>query len=137
MERNKCILFKACDTEKKIDGAFELLTMETSDIPSLNELYDLLECECIDIIRRKIGYLTCHIIVDDNGKIRPDQKNITGICTNYDEKLQGNIMICSGIVRDGELFCLTDEEVEDIKRFIAYIKYPYSDVHSNLLMYCV
>lgn len=96
----------------------------------LHELYKLVECDTIDIIKRCIGGKLYALIIDDNGKICEEEKMVSALTVCDDtlppaifntgendilEILVGNILIAGLPDDEGELTPLTDEDVKNIK----------------------
>ncbi len=72
--------------------------------------YDLIECDTIDIVERKIEDRNFRIICDDEGILKLPE--ISAISSQGKIRFVGNLIICSDVVtEDGELVGLTDEEV--------------------------
>ena len=65
----------------------------------LQSYYNLLECNTIDIIRRKIGKRYFHIICDDEGMLVEGPK-ISAISNLGEIRLVGNLVICSDMVTE-------------------------------------
>ena len=81
---------------------------------TLGEYYRILNCETIDIVRRKIGRKELNIICDDEGLLK-DEPKISAIDNLGGVMLVGNLFIVSGIVDDNcDLVSLTNEETEYI-----------------------
>ena len=73
------------------------------EIPDeLDEFYKILNCSCIDIVRRKIGRKHFEIICDDEGLFR-DTPKISAIDNLGNVQLVGNILIVGSEVIDGNL----------------------------------
>lgn len=73
--------------------------------------YDLIECDTIDIVERKIENRNFRIICDDEGLLKMPEK-ISAISSRGKIQFVGNLIICSDVVTEaGELVGLTDEEV--------------------------
>ena len=83
---------------------------------TLDEYYRVLNCNTIDIVRRRIGTYRFHIICDDEG-LFTDHPKISAIDNLGDIMLVGNLFIVSGIVDDeGDLQSLTHEESDYIMK---------------------
>lgn len=93
----------------------------------MQSYYNLLECNTIDIIRRKIGKRYFHIICDDEGMLVEGPK-ISAISNLGEIRLVGNLVICSDMVTEsGDLVGLSDEEAEYIRKRIEFLytrQYP-------------
>lgn len=84
----------------------------------LDDYYDLIGCECIDIVRREIGGVEVEIILDDEGALQNDRK-LSGIGES-NQAFYGSLLIASGRIEgDGELTELTDSEIAKILRYVA------------------
>lgn len=68
----------------------------------LDEFYKILNCSCIDIVRRKIGRKYFEIICDDEGLFKENVK-ISAIDNLGGVQLVGNILIVGPDVDDGNL----------------------------------
>ena len=93
----------------------------------LQSYYNLLECNTIDIVRRKIGKRYFHIICNDEGALI-DKAKISAISNLEEIRLVGNLIICAGdITEDGDLIGLTDDQAEYVKQHIELLgtrQYP-------------
>lgn len=93
----------------------------------LQNYYNLIECNSIDIVRRKIGKRRFNIVCDDEGMLTEEPK-ISAISNLGEVRLVGNLVICSDLVtEDGDLVGLSDEEAEYIIQRIEYLytrQYP-------------
>ena len=93
----------------------------------LQTYYNLIECNSIDIVRRKIGKRHFNIVCDDEGMLT-DGPKISAISNFGEVRLVGNLVICSDLVtEDGDLVGLSDEEAEYIIQRIEYLytrQYP-------------
>ena len=77
---------------------------------SLQELYRVLDCKCIDIVPRKIGSQKFNIVYDDEGMFKKNPK-ISALNFAREAMFVGNLLIVSGNVSwDGELQSLTETE---------------------------
>ena len=94
---------------------------EFLDIPDqLESYYKLIQCRCIDIVRRKIGQRYFNIVCDDERMIA--MAKISAISNLGEIMLVGNLIICSDrVTDDGDLTGLTDEEAEYIKERIQHL----------------
>ena len=87
----------------------------------LQNYYNLLECNTIDIVRRKIEKRYFHIICDDEGALI-DRAKISAISNLGEIRLVGNLIICAGdITEDGDLIGLTDDQAEYVKQHIVLL----------------
>lgn len=103
--KRKAILFKPKDGGAKVIDLTQDLT----------EIYNLLEVDCIDIVKRYIGGKAFQIICDDEGLLK--RKPIPS-AVDFDGKtvLVGNLILCGGrVTSGGDMTGLTDEEIRLIK----------------------
>lgn len=81
---------------------------------TLENLYKLCKCTCIDITERKVGDRFYDFVVDDEGLF-----NQPVIPSVFDSKRQpmlvGNALICNHD-EEGNLSSLTDEQIEILKQ---------------------
>lgn len=87
-------------------------TASVVEIPDkLDELYKILNCDCIDITVRRIGYRKqrFNIVCDDEGLLKADHK-ISAIDNLGQAQLVGNLFIVGSLIEDGELTSLTDDD---------------------------
>ena len=93
---------------------------------NLETYYQLINCDTIDIVARKIGIAPYSIVCDDEGLFVSSPK-VSAIDDNYQPKLVGNLVIC-GMPNDyGELTSLTEDDITNILRriiFLHTIKHP-------------
>ena len=96
----------------------------------LGDYYNLIGCDYVDIIHRRIGDVEVEIVLDDEGLLVEDPKP-SGISVDGTPMLFGNLLVASGrVTDDGELTELTEEEVDEIMDNVATIstsvyKEPY------------
>lgn len=84
--------------------------------------YDLIECDIIDIVERKIENRNFRIICDDEGLLRMPEK-ISAISSRGKIQFVGNLIICSDVVtEDGKLVGLADEEISYILERIKKLR---------------
>lgn len=60
---------------------------------TLKTLYEMLECDTIDIITRYVRGIPLNIVCDDEGLLKADNFT-TAVATDEREMLVGNILIC-------------------------------------------
>ena len=90
---------------------------------NLETFYELIQCRCIDIVRRRIGNKPFEIICDDEGAL-VETPIISAIDSNGNIMLVGNLIVFSGdVTEDGELTELKSDEIEEIRNNIRYIQY--------------
>lgn len=96
----------------------------------LNDYYNFIACDYVDIIHRRIGDVEVEIVIDDEGALVENPK-ISAIDVTGEPMLFGNLLIASGrVTDDGELTELTQDEVDALMDNIATIttsvyKEPY------------
>lgn len=76
----------------------------------LDNFYDILECNCIDIVVRKIGGAEYDIVCDDEGLLKGEPV-FTAVDKKYQPALVGNLFICKSDLESGELVSLTEDEM--------------------------
>ena len=87
----------------------------------LQTYYDLIECNAIDIVRRKIGKRYFRIIYDDEGLLVENPK-ISAISNLGEVRLVGNLIICAGdVTENGDLIGLTDDQADYVKQHIIFL----------------
>lgn len=96
----------------------EIKEIEFTD--SLDEMYRLIDCRCIDIIQRKIGGKYYTIVVDDEGLFK-ELPRPSAIGDEGDVMLVGNLIITSG-AHGEHLKGITTKDVDNIidNAFMAY-----------------
>ena len=88
---------------------------------TLADYYNLIGCDYVDIIHRRIGDVEVEIVLDDEGVLVEDPKP-SGISIDGTPMLVGSLVIASGrVTDDGELTELTEEEVDEIMDNVATI----------------
>lgn len=93
---------------------------------SLKERYNLIDCRCVDMVRRQIGGKYFIIICDDEGLLKSTPK-ISAIDDFGQPQLVGNLIIC-GIGDDEDIADLTPDETEHI---LNRIQKMYTRMHPN------
>lgn len=88
------------------------------DIFNRPDIYKLINCRTIDVIRRYIGSdkRLYDIILDDEGKLKPNQI-VSGISSDFSELLVGNLLIARSN-KFGNRIGLTDADIYYIKKSI-------------------
>ena len=85
------------------------------EIPDkLDEFYKILNCRCIDIVARRIGWRTVrrfNIVCDDEGLYKDPQK-ISAIDNMGQPQLVGNLFIVGGTDEEGNLISLSEAEAD-------------------------
>ena len=96
----------------------------------LNDYYNFIACDYVDIIHRRIGDVEVEIVLDDEGAL-VDKPKVSAIDIDGTPMLYGNLLVASGrVTEDGELTELTEAEVDEIMENVATIttsihKEPY------------
>ena len=102
MEKLKIVFF---DTEKQ---KFEIKLISHE----LNEIYDLLNCHCFDIVKRKIGESEIDIFCDDEFLF---SEKLPSAINEYGQiSLLGNLIFASCDNSTGETISLNEKQIEDI-----------------------
>jgi hypothetical protein len=78
----------------------------------LENMYELLKCNTIDIVTAKIGNSYCDIICDDEGLLK-NGNVLSAMNETKDYLLAGNLLI-TGSNEVGETISLTDEQINDV-----------------------
>lgn len=89
---------------------------------TLDEYYNLIECDCIDIVTRRIGDTYFDIICDDEGLLK-DNPRVSAVDLNGNPMLVGNL-IFSHTNDEGETTAITDD---DISVIMDAINIAYTD----------
>ena len=89
----------------------EVIEIEEED---LHEIYRLLNCDAIDIVRRRIGDNMYRIIVDDLGLLKPNPLLSSFSLINRDAVLVGNLIIAGMEDFEGRLTSLTEKNIKEI-----------------------
>ena len=100
------------------------------DPQGLQDYYDMIGCNCIDIVTRKIGRNYYDIICDDNGLLNDDPL-ISAIDDLGRVMLVGSLIICGLADSEGELTDLSDNDIRYIKKRITRLD---TRLHEDLLM---
>lgn len=93
-------------------------TVTVVDAETLDDFYKLLGCDCIDIVNRRVGKMSFDIICDDEGLFVNDPK-ISAIGNMGEVVLVGNLLLCKGTDKNGDLLPLEDEDIAYLKRYIV------------------
>lgn len=94
----------------------------------LDEYYNLLDCDTIDIVSRKIGGIFYDIVVDDEGLFREDYV-VSAVNPAGKPELVGNLVFARADERTGELQSLTDADIRKIK---AHGKFLFQKAKSGM-----
>ena len=99
-------------SKKLLRGVLVDVEKETANIieieDELDEFYKILNCSCIDIVVRKIGRKKLNIVCDDEGLL--NNSKISAIDNLGNVQLVGNLFIVGGIVEDGNLTSISEED---------------------------
>ena len=95
----------------KVDGTNEVIEIEDT----LKNLYQVCDCECIDIISRRIGGKVFDIVLDDEGLLK--EKMITAMREDRAEILVGNLFVVKNTGK-GNLKGLNQEEIDHVRSLI-------------------
>lgn len=97
------------------------LNAESRELPrvvdiedKLGVFYELINCTCIDIVRRKIGNKYFDVICDDEGLCK-DNPVVSAVDTQFRMMLVGNLIV-SNSDDEGNLIGLSDEDIKQILR---------------------
>ena len=104
-------------TDQKLTGVFinanNLKASEETIIDNLNNIYELLNCNLIDVVRRNIAGKDYDIICDDEGLLKPDLI-FTARNLNFSEDcIVGNLFVVSSD-ENGEFVSLETDEIKEI-----------------------
>lgn len=91
----------------------------------LEEYYDILKCDCIDIIHGSICEKWFTIVCDDEGLFK--QNFLSAANKRYTNMLVGNLFICND-GDDSYLHSLSDEDIDVILEQITH----YADVDDSV-----
>ena len=83
----------------------------------LRLFYELIGCQYVDMVRRKIGDKHYVIICDDEGLFK-ENPIVSAVDTNFKPMFVGNLIIA----KDGEECELTDLSEGDIRQILRHIK---------------
>lgn len=93
----------------KVDGTNEIVEIEDT----LDNLYKVCNCSCIDIVVRKIKGKPFDIVLDDEGLLKTDFQ-ISAVREDYRETLVGNLLIVKNDGK-GNLKSLNQEEIDLVR----------------------
>ena len=83
---------------------------------NLNDFYDILNCNIITIVSRKIGDREFDIVCDDEGLLRSDY-HVSAIASNGRYELVGNLFICNHYKEN--LTSLSKEDIQYISNYVV------------------
>lgn len=94
-----------------------------ANITELEDMYNHIKCDCIDITERKIGENYYDIIVDDEGLLKDYAIPSAIDKITHEVQLVGNLIV-SKYDEEGELRDLTEKEIkevtENIKQLVCF-----------------
>lgn len=101
----------------------------------LDDYYEVLECETIDIVVRKIGGEAYDIICDDKGLLKDDPK-ISAVSPEGRVMLVGNLIFARHNDQ-GETISLTNDDMDQIRECCAYyIRETSTGIEPRLAVVC-
>lgn len=98
----------------------ELSTVEIFPWDQLKQMYELLDCDTIDITTRPIGGISYDIIVDDEGLLK--QSAQLSLVNHLKPELVGNLLFAQ-YDELGEMRTLTKSEIEHFKKSVQVLHY--------------
>lgn len=99
---------------------------------NLNSIYEVCDCQLVDIVRVNIGGKLYDVYIDDEWLFR-DQPKITGKSINSDQELFGNLLVVRH--KAGNVDTLTDEDIQLISQEVKKVLvFPTMEI-KNVLMY--
>ena len=96
----------------------------------LQDYYEMIGCDCIDIVSRRIGKKRYEIICDDEGLLTDDPL-ISAIDDMGQVMLVGSLIICGLANSEGDLTELSDSDIKYIRNRVVALN---SRKHDNLLI---
>ena len=93
---------------------------------SLQAYYNLLGCDTIDIVTRKVGDHLYQIVLDDEGLLKPDPVP-SAFDSNDKPCLVGNLFVVGYEVIDGELTSIDDNEIQQLMSHVGMYFMPALD----------
>lgn len=87
----------------------------------LQVFYDIIGCECIDIVKRKIGDNYYNIICDDEGLFVENPIISLAHPTDMYQTIHGNVIITGIEDENGNLTSLTKIDIVKIKSSLKYL----------------
>ncbi len=125
------------DEEKKLKGFLidlrEGSAEEVEFVDNLDTLYQLTNCDCIDITVRKVGQFEYDIVCDDEGLLK-GRKIVTAFNAKTEPMLVGNLLFCNHD-EEGGLASLSEEQIKCLKNHIG--QYLYDDGEWVQMVKCV
>ena len=102
-------------------------------IDDLDTLYQLIGCDTIDIVLRKIGGKPYQIILDDEGLFANKPVLTMADPENKDDIIVGTVVIAGKADENGDLTSVTEEDVQHIENYIYYGVTCDKDERSNII----
>ena len=102
----------------------ELIVQEKVIEDTLSNYYEILSCDNIDIVTRKIkGFRVCFVI-DDEYLLRniPNQPPVAVFVGDGDEAIYGSLVITGKSDEEGKLSSLDDNQINIIEKSIHYFR---------------
>lgn len=99
---------------------------------NLKVFYELIGCQYIDLVRRKIGDKYFVVICDDEGLFK-ENPIISAVDTKFEPMFVGNLII-SNADDDGNLIDLSDKDIKQILRHTKTYFTLDNDVYPALQM---
>lgn len=90
-------------------GEWEEVVFENDN---LEEMYNLVDCRCLDVVQRKIGDKYYDIWLDDEGLLKGELVP-NGVCLNAYEILMGNLLIVN-VSKSGKSVSLELDDIANI-----------------------
>jgi len=97
------------------------MTHKEVEFDNLEDLYKMIDCRSVDVVRAKVKGSIVDIIVDDEGLLKVDEcTTSSAISMEPFEVLVGNIVITGINVKKGERRSLTKKEKRNVLNAISY-----------------
>lgn len=112
------------DPRKKSDEQETVTIGDKDNLDQLNEIKEIIGCDYIDIVTRRIGSKMFCIVCDDEGALK-DGNFITSQIPDNSEKIYGRIIIFNRGSEDIE--SLNDGDIDTIKEKIKPMHFVYED----------
>lgn len=85
---------------------------------TLEGYYEAVDCDCIDIVARKIGGKYFEIVCDDEGLLK-DNPKVSGIGVDGKPMLVGNLFVCG--LKGGDLRSISDDDCTHVLNHLMLI----------------
>lgn len=119
MRKIKVVIIK-----RNNEGDLVVQTKEIED--TLSNYYEILSCDNIDIVSRKIKDFRVCFVIDDEYLLRntPNQPPVAVLVDdNWKDAIYGALVITGYSANEGgKLLSLTDEQINIIKKSISYFR---------------